>query len=122
MTETLRPCVRQWITLGRELDAIEDQLIQRRTRSPYDSLRDPIMLNNKLASLLTALGNSDAAPTRQAREAFVDLSSRVSDQVQRLQSLIDNDISQLNSEARELALPAIVVLDRSPERTQRQRR
>jgi hypothetical protein len=100
--------------IGAELDAIEDELIQRRIRSPYDSLQFPMKLNNKLASLLTALGSSDSAPTRQAREAFADLSSRVSHQVQRLQLLIDNDISLLNSQARELDLPAIAIVTRSP--------
>jgi hypothetical protein len=91
-----------------KLDAIEEELIQRRARVPQDQLNFPTRLNAKLAGLTSVVASADAVPTRQAYEVFHDLSTRIDQQLIALQEVIDGDVAALNELIRTSGVPSIV--------------
>jgi hypothetical protein len=87
-----------------ELASIDHELIERTSGLNY---ANPIRLNAKLAALSAGVGSADWAPTRQSREVFADLSSRVADQLARLDRVVKDDLAELESTLRALEVPFI---------------
>ena len=79
--------------INAKLEAIEDELIQRRARVPQDQLNFPTRLNAKLAGLTSVVASADAAPTQQSYEVFHELSTRIDQQLIALQEVIDQDVA-----------------------------
>jgi hypothetical protein len=94
--------------LKEQLTAVEEELLQVRSKALEDPLNYPIKLNNKLAALASVVAAGDAAPTRQAREVFADLSARLDQQLTRLRDILDTRVAEFNTIVRESDLPAIV--------------
>jgi hypothetical protein len=88
------------------LAAIDQELIER---SPGLSYAHPIRLNAKLDALAAMVGSADAAPTRQSREVFAELSAHLERQLSALQALIDGDLASVNATLRAFEVPMIAV-------------
>lgn len=95
--------------IGKDLTAVEEELIQTKIKSSQDALNYPIKLNNKLAALGSSIGSSDDAPTAQAYVVFNDLSARINAQLQRLQQIKATEISEFNKQFAAKNLPVIAV-------------
>ncbi|HEX9414381.1 MAG TPA: hypothetical protein VF916_12825, partial [Ktedonobacterales bacterium] len=91
-----------------KLGPIEDELIAVKATEGDDTLRIPVKLNFKLAELMDVAASADAAPTRQAREAFAALSSHVDEQLRRLREVIETDLAAFNALVRDTQVPAVV--------------
>ena len=91
-----------------KLDAIEEELIQTRATGERDRLNFPSRLNAKLASLTSVVASADAVPPRQSYEVFEHLSGLIDQQIERLQAVIDEDISGFVNLIHDLDVPAIV--------------
>ncbi|HEV7129316.1 MAG TPA: hypothetical protein VGN32_17920, partial [Ktedonobacterales bacterium] len=100
---------RQAGALKEHLGAIEEELIETRSAEDDDTLRFPVKLNVKLASLMSVVASADAAPTRQAREVFAALSARADALLARLRELTDRDLGAFNALLRATELPAVDV-------------
>jgi len=96
-------------TLRKKLSAIEEEIIQVRIKSSQDALNYPIKLNNKLASLASAVGSSDTRPTRQEYEVFKELSARLDQQLTKLKEVLEKDVPAFNQLVREKNVPAILL-------------
>jgi len=59
--------------LDRKMTAIEDILIEPRSRASEDALNYPVRLNNMLAALGSLVDSSDGAPTKQDEAMFEEL-------------------------------------------------
>ncbi|HEX5506264.1 MAG TPA: glycosyl hydrolase [Thermomicrobiales bacterium] len=94
--------------LNEKLTAIEEELIQSRSKAMEDPLNFPIKLNNKLAALSGVVASADAAPTQQARDVYGELAGRIDQQVQRLREVADKDVEAFNATLRREEVPAIV--------------
>jgi photosystem II stability/assembly factor-like uncharacterized protein len=92
--------------LDAALAAVDQELIER---SPGLSYAHPIRLNAKLAALAAMVGSADAAPTRQAREVFAELSAHLDRQLTALHALIEGDLASLNDTLRAFEVPMIAV-------------
>lgn len=103
--ETLRNAAKG---LLEKLDAIEEELIQRRARVQQDQLNFPTRLNAKLAGLTSVVASADGAPTRQAYDVFYDLSTRIDQQLIQLQEVLEKDVTALNDLIRTTGIPAVV--------------
>jgi photosystem II stability/assembly factor-like uncharacterized protein len=90
-----------------KLDAIEEELIQRRARVQQDQLNFPTRLNAKLAGLSSVVASADGAPTRQAYDVFHDLSMRIDHQLIQLQEVLEKDLGALNEVIRTSDIPPI---------------
>jgi photosystem II stability/assembly factor-like uncharacterized protein len=96
--------------LNSELEGVEDELIQWRAQAFEDTFHFPIRLNNKLATIADLTNMADAAPTRQAREVFEELSTHADKQLARLQEVKEGGCSMFSDALRELGVPPIRLL------------
>ena len=51
--------------------------------------------------------NADGVPTRQSYEVFSDLSGKVDEQIERLQTILDTDLDAFTTVVHELGIPVI---------------
>ncbi len=94
-------------SLGKKLDDIEGELIQKDAKSSQDTLNFPVKLNSKLAALGNSVGAGDTAPTKQQQDLFTDLSTRIAVHLDALTALEKDDVAAFNTLVRDAALPAI---------------
>jgi photosystem II stability/assembly factor-like uncharacterized protein len=92
-----------------KLQAIEDVLIQSKSKSGQDPLNYPIMLDNKLAALATVVGSADARPTGQSYQVFRELASQADTQLGQLSLLLKRDIPDFNRIVRDADIPAVLI-------------
>ncbi len=93
--------------LGKKLDEIEGELIQKDAKSSQDTLNFPVKLNSKLAALGNSVGAGDTAPTKQQQDLFADLAARIAVHLDALKALEQDDVAAFNALVRDAALPAI---------------
>ena len=79
-----------------KLTAVEGEIYQHRLRSGQDPLNYPIRLNNKLAALQGTVESGDYRPTDQAQTVFKELSSRLDQELARLDALVTKDLTAFN--------------------------
>jgi hypothetical protein len=105
--ERLHAIARAAEALVARLTEIETELVQTGARNSMDALRLPARLNLRLASLVSVLSSADAAPPRQAVEVYEHLAAQVRRELNRLQALVETDVSAFNTLVREGGLPAV---------------
>jgi hypothetical protein len=93
----------------KKLIAVEDVLIQSKSKSGQDPLNYPIMLDNKIAALASVVAHADARPTDQSYEVFQYLSAKAGEQLEILKGIFDEDIPAFNKIIQESGIPAIVM-------------
>ena len=98
-------------SLTEKLSAVEDELLLGSLSSdtPMRGAFYARGLRSRLASLGDTVGMADGAPTRQSYDVYEDLRTQIDAQLVALQSILDEDIEALNSIARELDLPPVVI-------------
>ncbi|MHC4989366.1 MAG: hypothetical protein ACYTGC_00155 [Planctomycetota bacterium] len=90
------------------LAAIEEQIIQTRSKSPQDPLNFPVRINDKLAALSSAI-DGDYPPTAQTREVFEHLHGLLQEQLEALETLLKDEVPAFNQLVDGLRIPAIIV-------------
>ncbi len=93
------------------LGDIEEQLVQIRFKGARDRLHYPVRLNKKLSELTKVVGAGDYPPTDQARAVFHDVSSRIDQQLARLDETIQTGVARFNDQVSSLGM---VPVDSSP--------
>ena len=96
-------------SLAKKLTEIEEALYQTKNRASEDPLNFPIMLNNKLASLLSDITMADAPPTAQQDTVYEDLASKVNIQLRKVTQLMGTDVPSFNKTVKEENIPAVIV-------------
>jgi hypothetical protein len=91
------------------LNAIEQELIEPRARADGDRLHFPSRLNVKLAAVTSVVASADAAPTRQVREVFAELSSQVDRVLARWRAVRSTEVEAFCELLRRLEVPVVVV-------------
>jgi hypothetical protein len=79
-----------------KISDVEGRIYQVRNQSSQDPLNYPIMLNNKLASLLALIERGEYRPTDQMYEVFESLSGRLDEELNALNLIIATDLAELN--------------------------
>jgi hypothetical protein len=95
--------------LKTKLTAVEDVLIQSKSKSGQDPLNYPILLDNKIAALASVVASSDSRPTDQSYEVFKELSALADAQLKKLKSIIEKDLPDFNDVVKKAKIPAIVI-------------
>ncbi|HEU5422974.1 MAG TPA: glycosyl hydrolase [Nitrolancea sp.] len=93
--------------LTEKLTAIEEELIQVKSKAMEDPLNYPIKLNNKLAALAGIVDSADAAPTKQSYEVFDHLARGVDTLLDQLSALRENQVQRFNALVHQTQLPAL---------------
>ncbi|MBM3285284.1 MAG: hypothetical protein FJY81_05375 [Candidatus Aminicenantes bacterium] len=91
------------------LTAIEEVLIQSRSKSNQDPLNYPIKLDNKIAALAGVVAGADARQTDQSRELFKELAAAADAEIARFQSILEKDVPGLNAMLKEAGIPHIFI-------------
>ena len=95
--------------LAKKLTDVEEAIYQTKNRASEDPLNFPIMLNNKLASLLSDITMSDAPPTAQQGMVYEDLASKVNAELRKLAQLAGTEVPVFNKLMRDENVPAVVI-------------
>ena len=90
-----------------QLTAVEESLYQTKSKSSEDMLNFPIRINDKLSGLYGIAAAGYAVPSKQAREVFADLSAKADVQLDRLKTIIRDQLSALNKMIYERQVPVI---------------
>jgi len=78
------------------ISAIEGRIYQVNNQSRQDPLNFPIMLNDKLASLIGTVESGEARPTEQTRQVFARLSGELDRELAALDAALNTGLTQLN--------------------------
>ncbi|HTU46746.1 MAG TPA: hypothetical protein VMF91_16890 [Bryobacteraceae bacterium] len=96
-------------SLSDQLTAIEEAIYQTKNRASEDPLNFPVKLNDKLAALLSSIGDADAPPTASQQQVYEDLATSINAQTTKLKEVMDTEIPALNKLVRDQNIPAIAV-------------
>lgn len=91
----------------RQLTAVEEALYQTKSKSGEDMLNFPIRINDKLSGVYGIAASGNAAPSRQAREVFAELSAKADIQLNKLKAIIGDQLAALNKLIYERQIPVI---------------
>ncbi len=92
------------------LKAIEEKIIQTKSKSAQDPLNFPIRLNDKIGALAYAV-DGDFPPTAQSRAVFEHLKGQLDEQLESLEEIVDEGIPAFNELVHEQRVPAVVLED-----------
>ncbi len=96
-------------SINKKLTAIEETLYQTKSKSGQDPLNFPIRLNDKLSGLFDVVNSGNMAPSKQSKEVFADLSAQSDAELNKLKTIMTDDLTKLNQLIREKSLPVIGV-------------
>src|SRR4029434_1510742 len=85
--------------LTTNLSAVEEEIYQVRNQSNQDPLNFPIKINNRLASLLSAVNNGDGKPIGNAAPIFTALSAELKVQTDKLHQVVASELIAFNAAA-----------------------
>ena len=93
--------------LVEQLERIEGELVQVEFTADGDSLNYREKLFEKLGALPPVVSSADTRPTTQSYAVYRKLAGQADQQLAALTALIDTDLTQLNSQLRELGVDII---------------
>jgi len=88
---------------------LESQLIQVNSKSSESNLNYPVLIDERLHSLLGSLESADAAPTKQQYEVFQSLEKEAQPLLAQYRELISKDLAALNEMVNKQNIPALYV-------------
>jgi photosystem II stability/assembly factor-like uncharacterized protein len=108
-TQQHQEIIQQGEEIIKKLTAVEDRLIQSKSKSGQDPLNYPIKLDNKIAALASYVASADFRPTEQAYRVFHELSSQADSQLGLLDLYIERDLKNFNRLVKKHDIPAVIV-------------
>ena len=94
-------------TINKQMTAVEEALHQTKAKSGQDVLNFPIRLDDKISGLYDFAVSGNAAPAKQVKEAYAELSAQADMQLDKLKKIFSDDMQQLNKMIKEKDLPVI---------------
>ena len=92
-----------------QLGEVEGQLVQPKAKVAYDRLRLHTMLNAKLHNLISVVSSADERPPQQTYDVFEHLSAQTDEQLDKLNSILDESLADFNAAVQAANVPAVVV-------------
>ena len=92
-----------------QLSEVEGQLVQPKAKVAYDRLRLHTMLNAKLHNLISVVSSADERPPQQTYDVFEHLSAQTDEQLDKLNSILDESLADFNAAVQAANVPAVVV-------------
>jgi photosystem II stability/assembly factor-like uncharacterized protein len=96
-------------SINKQLTAIEETLYQTKAKSSQDVLNFPIRINDKLSGVFDVASSGFAAPSKQVKEAFAELSGQADVELSKLKKIVDEKLPAFNKLVIEKSLPVITV-------------
>ena len=92
-----------------QLTAVEEILIQAKSKSSQDPLNYPVKLDDKIAALARLTAGADARPTDQSRELFRELADRADAEIVNLKAILESGVLNLNTLLKDAGIPHIII-------------
>ena len=102
--------IRAGKALTKKLSAIEEELIQVKSKSGQDPLNYPIKLDNKIAALVGVVSSVDARPTAQSYSVLEELVSQAQTHYKKMDKVLTEDLFQFNNMVSDAAVPAVMII------------
>jgi photosystem II stability/assembly factor-like uncharacterized protein len=102
-----KPVLEAGDALKKKIDAIEEKIIQPKSKSGEDPLNYPIQAADQLMALQSTVESADAAPTSQAYVVFDELNTRLETQLAAWREIQSKDLTALNELIKKNSVPAI---------------
>jgi len=93
--------------LTKKMNAVEEKIIQPKSKSGEDPLNFPIQTADQLAALQQTVESADAAPTAASETVFKELSKRLDQQLAAWKDLQNKDLAALNALIQKNNIPTI---------------
>ena len=94
-------------SLGKAMTEVIEKLVDT-SEDKGVRLRYPARINAKLISLISVVASADTAPTVQSVQAYNDFAGRADTLLDKLSSLLEGDLEELNELVKAAAVPAII--------------
>jgi photosystem II stability/assembly factor-like uncharacterized protein len=91
----------------KNLDDLEQSLLQNKAKAVQDLLAYPIRLNDKIAGIAGVVSSADTKPTKASHDVFNDISSKIDKTSEKLKKIVDEDVPAFNNLVKQNQLPAI---------------
>ena len=91
----------------KELDGIEESLVQLKADGQLGGISHEARLDGKLAELTVVVSSGDNPPTSQAYAVFEEVSGRLDEVLARLEQVREGDVGRLSALIGELGVPAV---------------
>ncbi len=88
---------------------LESQLLQVNSKSSESNLNYPVLIDERLHSLLFSVESADAAPTKQQYEVFDALEKEAQPLLAQYRELMSKDLAALNEMVNKQNIPAVYV-------------
>ena len=95
--------------IDKKITAIEEELVQTKSKSGEDALNYPIKLNDKLLALGGVVDSADTAPTQPSYEVFDMLSKELDEQLAKWHEVLSKDVPAINESMRKENLGPVLI-------------
>ncbi len=95
--------------VGKKLTGVEETLHQTKAKSSQDVLNYPIRLDDKLSGLYDNAASGNGAPSKQVKEAYAVIGGLIDVELNKLKTIMNEDLPKLNQLIHEKAIPVIGV-------------
>jgi photosystem II stability/assembly factor-like uncharacterized protein len=93
----------------RKMALIEEQLIQVNMKASEDNLRYPNQLNEQYDTFIATVDGDDVRPTEAQHQVYVELHSRLDEQLEKWKSLLDTELPTLNAQLQHAGVAHLTV-------------
>jgi photosystem II stability/assembly factor-like uncharacterized protein len=95
--------------LNKKMAAVEEALIQVKSKSSEDPLNYPIMLADQLMALGSSVDSADSAPTQVSYVVFEELGRKIGAVLAKWDELREKDLPALNDKAQKANVPTVSI-------------
>jgi len=104
-----KPIVSASETLEKKMTPVEEKLLQVNAKSSEATLNFPVMIDERLHSLLDTLDGYDAPPTQAQVQAFSELTQESAPLIAQWKQIMSSDLVALNDMIKKESVPVIFV-------------
>jgi photosystem II stability/assembly factor-like uncharacterized protein len=100
--------------LKKKMNAVEEKIIQPKSKTGEDALNYPIQSADQLVALQSSVESADAAPTASSFTVFDELNARLETQLAAWRDLQSKDLAALNALIQKSNIPAVAPAAEEP--------
>jgi cysteinyl-tRNA synthetase len=100
--------------LSKEMTAVEEGIVQTKSKSGEDPLNYPVQLADQLMELSGTVESADTAPTQASYAVFEGLHTALDAQIAKWNKLRDKELPAFNEKIRQADIPTIAVTSKKP--------
>jgi photosystem II stability/assembly factor-like uncharacterized protein len=102
-----KPVLEAAEALTKKMNAVEEKIIQPKSKSGEDPLNYPIQVADQFVALQETVESADTAPTAAASTVYEELNKRLEVQLAAWHEIQSKDLAALNAEIQKANIPAI---------------